>query len=281
MAARKHRVAEQRTGRSGTRNASAGTEKTTDAASRVGDPGRQSGDFVDRAVALLRPLLRYAGAELRMHEALGDLVPGALDPEDIVDAALLDGMRHAADAPADGFYAWLRHFVRRAIARELSTAERQRRAISLDDTIGGEGGEDIWLPPRLIDVLPDPASPIPEQAAETAELQQALTGILRQLPAEWRELFVLHIVEGLPLEEVAQLEGLSLAEVERRIERAGKRLRGLLAEEYQQLDAPPDEMLFTALAGALPAVEHVARLRGRLRSENRTSAMEDHRAPDA
>src|SRR5438105_1432277 len=106
------------------------------AAPRSGPPGVvDRSAFVDRVVGLLRPLLNYARAELRAHEALGDLPPGAVAPEDIVDTALLAALRRADEAPDNRLYPWLRGFVRRAIAREVAAAHR-RRARSLFDPIG-------------------------------------------------------------------------------------------------------------------------------------------------
>ena len=63
-----------------------------------------------------------------------------------------------------------------------------------------------------MDILPDSTSPIPEKVVETGEFHQALTTILRQLPADWREPFILHIRDGLSVEDVAQMEGLPIDE---------------------------------------------------------------------
>jgi RNA polymerase sigma factor (sigma-70 family) len=221
--------------------------------------------LVERAIALLRPLLNYARHELRTYEALGDLWPGAVRAEEVVDDALVEAVRHAGEAPAERLYPWLRRFVRRVISRQVAAARRRRRERSLDEPVGTQWPSDEGSRPRrLIDVLPDPASPIPAQVVESAEFQRALIAVLLQLPESWREPFFLHVFEGLPLEEVARLEGLPIDEVRRRIDWVRDFLRAVLAEEYDDLSQPPSEKLFEHLARTEPAAQHVAQLRSRL-----------------
>jgi RNA polymerase sigma-70 factor (ECF subfamily) len=117
----------------------------------------------------------------------------------------------------------------------------------------------------LIDVLPNPSSPIPEQVVESLEFQHALATILRQLPTAWREPFLLHVRDGLSLREVAQMEGLPMAEVRQRIARAREFLRARLAEEYADTPLPPPtETIFELLERIEPTPEQLARTRARL-----------------
>lgn len=223
--------------------------------------------------AALRPLLNYARIELQAAEARGDLPFGELRAEDLVDSALVDALadhRHLESLPP---YPTLRRLVRRALTREIKARRRVPRTRSLDEPIGrGVPDEAGTLPPlRLIDIVPDPRAPIPETVAESKEFQQALASLLCQLPITWREPFLLHIRDNLPLAEVAHLEGVPESEVRHRIEHARAFLRERLAEEYEGgAFPPPTETLFDVLHRVEPAPALVERWRAEL-----------GRAPDA
>lgn len=222
--------------------------------------------FVDRTVDLLRPLLGYARDRIRTHEALGDLLPDRVPPEEVVGAALVEALRRVDDAPADRLYPWLRGFVRQAIAREVADWRRRRRERSLDEPVGTGWSDDsgIGVPLRLIDVLPDPTAPTPEELATAAEVQRAIAALLGQAPDIWREPLRLHAIDGLPIAAVARMEGVTTAEVRRRIERAREFLRARLAEEYEEGRAPAAETLLAAMPRTEPAPEALARLHERL-----------------
>lgn len=225
--------------------------------------------WIDRAVTLLRPLLNYARSELRVQESLGGVPAGAVSAEDVVDAGLLEALRHNAEAPDNRLYPWLRRFVRREITRVVNEAHRRRREHSLEQPVGTDWPDDegSGLPRRLIDVLPDPTSPIPEHVVEGNEFQQGLSSLLGQLPSAWREPFVLHVRDGLTLRQVAQVEGLPVADVRRRIDRAREFLRMRLEEEYEDAAMPPPtEELFDVLERVEPTPEHTDRIRRRLES---------------
>jgi RNA polymerase sigma factor (sigma-70 family) len=226
--------------------------------------------FVERAVALLRPLLNFARSEVEAQVALGNLPPGAVSPEDVVDEALLEALRHVDEAPQDRLYPWLRGFVRRAIGRQVEEAGRRRQEerslYEPIDTDRPASWGHVW-PRLLIDILPDPTAEIPDQVVESEEFQQLLAKLLRQLPLIWREPFLLHVRDGLSLPEVARLEGVPVAEVRRRIERGREYLRTHLAEEYEDTSfPPPTEEIFELLDRIEPTPEQVERIRGRLES---------------
>jgi RNA polymerase sigma factor (sigma-70 family) len=214
---------------------------------------------IDKIEPYLRPLLNFARDEIRAYEALGRLAPGQLRPEGIVDEALLDAMQNPDQPPRGQMYPWLRDMVRRAVERAFKQYARQR---SLFAPVGEPGS---IAPRRLIDVLPNPSSPIPEHVVESLEFQHALATILRQLPTIWREPFLLHVRDGLSAREVAEIEGLPVAEARQRIERAREFLRARLAEEYTDTPLPPPtETIFELLDRIEPTPEQLARTRARL-----------------
>lgn len=223
--------------------------------------------LIERIMPLYGLLLRHARQELRAQEALGQIPPGTILPEDIVDDALMQALDHAEEAPRDPLYPWLRRFVRQAIERAAREGRRHRREASFETPIGTQWpNDDSHSPPRrLIDILPDPSSPIPEEVVESRELQEELARLLSRLPRSWREPFLLRYRDGLPTRTIAKLEGLPPEVVRRRIELARETLRALLADEYAEtLTSPPHEALFKAVERAEPTPDEVGRQRQRL-----------------
>jgi RNA polymerase sigma factor (sigma-70 family) len=219
---------------------------------------------IDNIERYLRPLLNFARDEIRAQVALGRLEPGQLSPQEVVDQALLDALGSSEQPPGGRVYPWLRSLVRRAVEREVRHHPRHR---SLFEPTGASrhAESDSGMPRRLIDILPNPSSPIPGQVIESLEFQYALGTILRQLPTIWREPFLLHVRDGQSIREVAQLEGLSVAEVRQRIDRAREFLRARLADEYADTPLPPPtETIFELLERIEPTPEQLARTRARL-----------------
>lgn len=219
---------------------------------------------IDRIDRYLRPLLNFARDEIRAQVALGRLEPGQLSPEEVVDEALLEALRSSEQPPQGKVYPWLRSLVRRAVEREVRQHPPHR---SLFEPVGlsRRDESDAGLPRRLIDILPNPSSPIPGQVVESLEFQHALGAILRQLPTAWREPFLLDVRDGQSIREVAQLEGVSESEVRQRIDRAREFLRARLAEEYADSPLPPPtETIFELLDRIEPTPEQLERTRARL-----------------
>jgi RNA polymerase sigma factor (sigma-70 family) len=217
--------------------------------------------FAERSVAYLGRLLRYARVEISAQEALGNLPRGDVRPEEVVDAALLDALTDAEEAPVEGLYPWLRGFVRRAIDREVAAARPRRRQRYIEASVRPERLEDEGLRRRLVEVLPDPKAPVPEEVVEGREFQRALLDLLGQLPGDWREAFLLHVRDGLSIDEVAAVEGIPSAEVRRRIRSTRAFLRARLAEEYRDLaDEPPSEAIFERLHRDTATAEHAKRI---------------------
>jgi RNA polymerase sigma-70 factor (ECF subfamily) len=110
----------------------------------------------------------------------------------------------------------LRPWLLRIAHREFLQALRSRRPATHDfgtDTRSLEG----------IAELPDPGT---VGWTESVELREAL----RVLPAEERELVVLHYLEGYRCEEIAQMLGIPLGRVRHRLVDARARLRRALEE---------------------------------------------------
>ncbi len=75
----------------------------------------------------------------------------------------------------------------------------------------------------------DRAAPSPPQAAMAAELEQRIAWEVSRLPPRQREVLVLIVFEGLPAREVANIVGISEANVHSTLSAGRSRLRARLA----------------------------------------------------
>ena len=147
----------------------------------------------------------------------------AEDAEDVMQDALLKTYRYVGRITnPDAFRPWL--------YRTVTNACRMKRRRRVDEPAhfvpidgGGATGE------RDTFDLPAPG-PAPEQAAIDAWLGRRLRRALDQLPAQARYIILLREIEGLSTREVAQLMGISEANVKTRLHRARVMLRARLGE---------------------------------------------------
>jgi RNA polymerase sigma-70 factor, ECF subfamily len=142
------------------------------------------------------------------------------DADDAMQEALLKTYRFAARIrEPEAFRAWLYRTVRNAclIGRRKRAAEPDHIA-SLDDTgPDGDGRE------RHLDAV-DPGRG-PEDQAITSSLRARLRSALAAVPRPYRVVVVLREIEGLSTREVADVMGISEANVKTRLHRARIMLR--------------------------------------------------------
>lgn len=74
----------------------------------------------------------------------------------------------------------------------------------------------------------------PVERAASKELFASLDLALSRVPAEQRSAFVLAVLEGLPLAEIALIEGVAVGTVKSRISRARSRLRAHVGESFRE-----------------------------------------------
>ncbi|HKX27961.1 MAG TPA: sigma-70 family RNA polymerase sigma factor [Blastocatellia bacterium] len=194
----------------------------------------------------LEKLYNFARREIAYYVAEGDLLPGEIAAEDLVDAALLRAYREVA-TKQDGRESkhWLIGLVAEQLEAEVKRLKAARaRSVHIEEDIPETPpaeevtrlGEEIlyfYQPDedqKLEDLIPDMKAPTPEQIPEIRELQHYLVHTLAALPRIWRRAFVLHYVEGLPVAEIARMIKHPEAEVERQLEDARQDLRQRLIE---------------------------------------------------
>jgi ribosomal subunit interface protein len=195
----------------------------------------------------LKKLYNFVRRELASRQAAGDLRPGELTLEDVVDAVVLQGAREFASRPPHlAVDRWLLQLALAYIAKECKRLKAERAGalhieaparpdparevptLRFDDEMYEFYQPDEKL--RLEDLVPDPYVLTPEQVIDSLPLQRYINQTLAQLPQAWRTAFVLHHIEDLTIPEVAQLTGTNAEEVERALLQAREFLRQKLLE---------------------------------------------------
>ena len=185
--------------------------------------------------------------ELAYAEAVGDLMPDELTPEEVVDAVILRAYREFVKEPPEGkIKSWLIRLAREHLDAEVKRlkAWRSRTGVRTEaevprtppteyvSTLGDERldfdepDEDL----KIEDVIPDVDVPTPEQETETKELRWCVSAALAGMPREWRRAVLLRHVEGLTLAELTKTIGRTEPEVERMLAHADAYLRQKLVE---------------------------------------------------
>jgi RNA polymerase sigma-70 factor (ECF subfamily) len=147
-------------------------------------------------------LYRHAVSLVLDHDAAADMVQDAF-----VRAYL--NLRECRDVSR--FRSWLFRTLRNRCLDYLK--EASRRNVRLDD----------------VEVLQDDAQG-PGALAERNEVQRGITRALAQLPPVLREAFVMHYVDGIPYEEMAELLDASVSALKMRALRAREALGAALRQ---------------------------------------------------
>ena len=150
---------------------------------------------------------------------------GAADAEDAMQEALLKTYRYATRIRnPEAFKTWLYRTVKNAcLISRRRRVDEPARLLSLDEPLGGHEGRE-----RAIDAV-DPSKD-PEAAAINARLRRQLAQVLRRLPGPYRVVVFLREMEGLSTRDVADVLGISEANVKTRLHRARLFLRQELEE---------------------------------------------------
>jgi RNA polymerase sigma factor (sigma-70 family) len=202
--------------------------------------------FFSLASRQLKGLYEFARHELAYSESVGDLIPGELTPEEVVDGVLLRAYREFVKNPAGReMKNWLVELAREQLEAEVKRLKSQREhTVHIEEDIPesppteavstlGEEILDFHQPDedlKLEDVIPDLKIPLPEQIAETKELRRCVNTALAGLPEEWRQALWLRHGEGLTGAKLAKAIGKSEPEIERTLEYTLQYVRQRLVE---------------------------------------------------
>lgn len=217
----------------------------------------------------LKNLYNFARREIAYYLATGDLLPGEITAEDVVDATLLQAYREFVKDPARReIRSWLIGLVVEKVEAEVKRSKAERAgSVHIEEDIPetppvkevstlGDEIMDFYQPDedqKLEDIIPDMTTPTPEQILESRELQRYINRTLATLPRVWRRAFALHYVEGVPVAEIARMTKHTESEVERHLEYTREYLRQRLREAG--FEAPPHDRAALTIFGTAADVE--------------------------
>jgi RNA polymerase sigma factor (sigma-70 family) len=211
--------------------------------------------LVEPHLAIVREM---AGRMLRYAEARGDLPPGDLELDEVVDAALARAYDRFSKERAPGdIRSRLVGFALDEIKTAVKRAKEDReRAVHIEEDVPetppteevstlGDEILDFYQPDedlRAEDIIPDLDVPPPEQIAETEELRRCVRSAFRELPRDERRVLTLRYIVRLHGDELARSLRRLESETEGLIESARAHLRQKLATSGCAFKATqPDE----------------------------------------
>jgi RNA polymerase sigma-70 factor, ECF subfamily len=143
------------------------------------------------------------------------------EAEDAVQATYVKAFTHLASYRGDSsFGTWLGRI---ALNEALGRARRERPSISID-RIEGNSAEIIAFP-----MSPPPIDP--ERSTAEQQMKRVVEHAIDELPPSFRTVLVARLVEGLSVEETAELLDLRPETVKTRLHRARALLRGALEKQ--------------------------------------------------
>ncbi|GAB4150941.1 MAG: RNA polymerase sigma factor RpoE [Planctomycetota bacterium] len=170
-------------------------------------------------VAFNRALAEHAdGLKSFAARMLGD----PLAAEDVAQDSFLALYRHLHQVPSAAFRPWLYR-----VARNLCLDQLRRRKFKMSLFRDLEKDEDRSFTPV------DAGCGRPDQLAETREASEAIERAIAQLPAKFRDAFLLCEIEGMSYEDAAAVLGCPVKTVSTRLFRARQRFSSLVSKQIK------------------------------------------------
>jgi DNA-directed RNA polymerase specialized sigma24 family protein len=186
-------------------------------------------------------LRRFIERELAFREIEGELAPGSIAPEEVLDEAVLSALGDGHELPEKlAIEPWLYRLALHAIdalwARDGSSEnsvplEKSARA---PNVMTGESHLQFHQPDECLmeeDVVADCRVANPEESCASREWVALTESALRGLSRADREAFVLQAVEGFSAEEAAAITGRDAEDIRSSVTAARARLRELVPRE--------------------------------------------------
>ena len=145
-------------------------------------------------------------------EAMGDLQPGDLTPQDVVDGALLRAYRQfLKETSIPNVEGWLVRLALDQLEAEVKRLRTERAGVvSIEQDVPetppaeevstlGDEILDFYQPDedlKLEDLIPDVEASTPENDVEAKELRRLIRNILMEMPQRWRRTLVEHDLQG-------------------------------------------------------------------------------------
>ena len=166
-------------------------------------------------VAYHRALAEHSdGLKSYATRLLGDSIAA----EDVAQDSFLALFRHLNQVPSSAYRPWLYR-----VARNLCLDQLRRRKFRLSLFRDLQRDEEQPFTPQ------DAGGHRPDQLAETREANAAIEAAIQQLPAKFKEAFLLCEVEGMSYEDAAVVLNCPVKTVSTRLFRARQRFKSLVS----------------------------------------------------
>lgn len=182
-------------------------------------------------------LQRYVQRELQHREDQGQLAPGSIGVEDVVNEAVASALGEQEKPERIKLEPWMHRLAKEAIDR-LSTGGFDEGHIPLERSRGQQNvraSDEAILQFHQPDeklyeenVIADPAANNPEELAARRELIDLVQMTLRDAGRNEREAFILYTIEGFTLDEISDITNHTVEEVRAAIRKAREHLQRAL-----------------------------------------------------
>lgn len=189
----------------------------------------QASTWFDQINPYLNELHDFAVREVTYLQALGDLIPADIQPDELVDEVLVSAFEKNQEKPEDmDDKAWLFKLMLEILDCECQQSKIRRQTVSLEKVIPEEDIDtqiyEFYQPDEVLkleDLIPvsGEVSSNVEQAQEIEE-QQQLQKSLAQLPRNWRRALMLTNNIGFTQAQVAAIMNLEESLIANMIEMA-------------------------------------------------------------
>lgn len=174
--------------------------------------------FRDLIKSHLKGLYNFVRREIAYLTASGELLPGQVTPDDVVDDVVVRAYAQQSERPAKlALEHWLRQLALTVLDEQVARRLPSARLVSLETPVESEIEEDdeqlyeYYQPDealRLEDLIVSPEASAPESALARYELALRSQQLLAWLPRPWRQVVVLADVDGLNDDEIAEVLGI-------------------------------------------------------------------------
>jgi RNA polymerase sigma factor (sigma-70 family) len=202
--------------------------------------------FFDYVRPLLRRLRGQAHRELTLAQLEGNVHPGQLTVSDVLDETIVRAWDQFGVRPTDEpLDQWLIGLLHRVIDEYMRKAAAETPVEAVLETNAHYEVTNGWVAENepywgeldtvtLDEVLPDYETSEPWQDVAADEQRRWILKRLKGMPRRQRRAFLLHVLEGWSLEDIAELYGCGPGDIRDDIEKTTTRLR-------QQLETDPRE----------------------------------------
>jgi RNA polymerase sigma-70 factor (ECF subfamily) len=164
--------------------------------------------------------------EARVYNLARKMIRDPQDAEDVFQETFISDFRHLKDFQGDSsFSTWLYRIATNASLMKLRG--RKEPLLSLDEPIDAHG--DGMMPREIVDW-----GITPEEALLSGEVRAQMDAARDALPESLRAVFVLRDIEGLSVQETADVLSISVPNVKTRLHRARLMLREILSAYFKE-----------------------------------------------